>query len=259
MMFDLNSSYYTFEDINHTVVDIMGRLRSHWTGTPSVLDVGCGRGQIGKALGGLGYRVTGIEASPSALALARERLAEVRAVDLTDEVAVREEFGDRRFDTILFADVLEHLADPLRVLSFYRQFLNTGGRIVISVPNIACWDRRLALLAGYFDYADAGTMDRTHLRFFTFRTAQILVREAGLTTLAITHAPGIVRAFLPLIKRLLYKQKAEASPEPTAILRSPAYRYYEKWILPAEAMVAGLMKGLLSFRIVLVAEAHEAL
>jgi SAM-dependent methyltransferase len=257
MMFDLGSGYYTFEDINHTVVDVMDRLRGHWSGTPAVLDIGCGRGQIGKALGALGYRVTGIETSASALALARQRLAEVCVADLTDETAVRHELGDRRFDAILFADVLEHVADPLKVLSFYRQFLKTGGRIVISVPNIASWDRRLALLGGYFDYADTGIMDRTHLRFFTFRTAQILVREAGLTPLAIAHAPGIVRAFLPLIKRLLYKQRAEAPLDPTAILSSPAYRYYEKWILPAETMVAGLMKGLLSFRIVLVAEARE--
>ncbi|MGH6684140.1 MAG: class I SAM-dependent methyltransferase, partial [Pseudolabrys sp.] len=115
-MFDLNSTYYAFDDINHTVVDIMGRLRSHWAGTPSALDIGCGRGQIGHALGALGYRVTGIEANTSALALARDRLAEVHAIDLTDENAIRQEFGDRRFDVILFADVLEHLADPLRVL-----------------------------------------------------------------------------------------------------------------------------------------------
>ncbi len=124
---------------------------------------------------------------------------------------------------------------------------------MISLPNIACWDRRLALLFGRFDYADAGIMDRTHLRFFTFRTAGILVREAGLTVLSTSHAPGIARAFLPLIKRGLNRTAGAPPPDPGTILNSPAYRFYETWLLPAERAIAGLWRGLLSFRIVLVA------
>jgi len=100
----------------------------------------------------------------------------------------------------------------LSVLQFYLGFLKPEGRIVVSMPNIASWDRRLALLFGHFDYADSGIMDRTHLRFFTFRTAQALLEEAGLVILAVRHAPGITRAFLPLIKRLLTKSGRHAGP-----------------------------------------------
>jgi 2-polyprenyl-3-methyl-5-hydroxy-6-metoxy-1,4-benzoquinol methylase len=251
-MFDLAADYYEFDDINHTVVAIMAQLRRDRPGTPKVLDVGCGRGQLGGAIHDLGYRVTGIERNPEAAARAGGRLDEVVPIDLADPAVAEAALADRRFDVILFADVLEHLPDPLAVLRFYLRFLAPGGRVIISLPNIACWDRRLALMLGRFDYADAGIMDRTHLRFFTFRTAGILVREAGLTVLSTSHAPGIARAFLPLIKRGL-NRTAGAAPDPGAILNSSAYRFYEAWLLPAERWIAGLSRGLLSFRIVIVA------
>ncbi len=47
------------------------------------------------------------------------------------------------------------------------------------MPNIAHWMVRLNLLRGRFDYTDGYLMDRTHLRWFTFRTAQELAAQTG--------------------------------------------------------------------------------
>jgi 2-polyprenyl-3-methyl-5-hydroxy-6-metoxy-1,4-benzoquinol methylase len=251
-MFDLTAEYYTFEDLNHTVVDILAGLVAAKSGPSALLDVGCGRGQLAGAARNLGYDVTGIECHPAAFAAARDRTDALCTVDLEDQQTVMAALGDRKFDVILFADVLEHLADPLQVLRFYLGFLKPNGRIVVSLPNIACWDRRLALLFGHFDYSDSGIMDRTHLRFFTFRTARALLAEAGIVTLSVEHAPGVTRAFLPLIKRFFIKAAAEAPSKPGDILDSAAYRFYERSVLPIETAFAGLWRGLLSFRIVLV-------
>jgi 2-polyprenyl-3-methyl-5-hydroxy-6-metoxy-1,4-benzoquinol methylase len=256
-MFDLNADYYPFDDVNHTVIDILTQLRRSSSGSPALLDVGCGRGQLADAARLLTYRVTGIECHPAALAVARDRVNELLPIDLADRQSVAAAFDGRKFDVILFADVLEHTADPLNVLRFYLDFLKPDGRIVISLPNIACWDRRLALLFGRFDYADSGIMDRTHLRFFTFRTAQALLKEAGLTILSVGHAPGVVRAFLPLIKRFFTNDTAGDPPDPGDILRSPVYRFYERRVLPAETWITGLWQGLLSFRIVLVGAVRD--
>jgi hypothetical protein len=49
----------------------------------------------------------------------------------------------------------------------------------VSIPNIAHWSARWALLRGRFDYADYGIFDRTHVRFFTQRSAHELARAAG--------------------------------------------------------------------------------
>jgi 2-polyprenyl-3-methyl-5-hydroxy-6-metoxy-1,4-benzoquinol methylase len=255
-MFDLTADYYAFDDVNYTVIDILAQLRRSSSDSPSLLDIGCGRGQLASAARDLSYRVTGIECHPAAQEAARDRVDELLPIDLADNEAVTAALDNRKFDVILFACVLEHIPDPLSVLRFYRGFLKPSGRIVVSLPNIACWDRRLALLFGHFDYADSGIMDRTHLRFFTFRTAQALLGEAGLATLSARHAPGVARAFLPVIKRF-FTENADGSPDPGGILNSPTYRLYERWVLPAETRLTGLWRGLLSFRIVLVGAARD--
>ena len=255
-MFDLSADYYAFEDLNHTVVDVLERLRPSLPDAPALLDIGCGRGQLASAARDLSYRVTGIESHPAALAVAQDRVDRLLPMDLTDQNNIAAALDGRNFDIILFADVLEHTPDPLSVLLFFLRFLKPGGRIVVSLPNIACWDRRLALFFGHFDYTDSGVMDRTHLRFFTFRTAQALLREAGLTVCSVRHAPGITRAFLPLTKRFFTKNGVGA-PDPGEILNSSSYRLYERWVLPAETSFSGLWRGLLSFRIVLVGAVRE--
>ncbi|CAK0743303.1 Methyltransferase type 11 domain-containing protein [uncultured Gammaproteobacteria bacterium] len=251
-MFDLTPSYYIFEDVNETVVQLFVGWHQEGRGG-SVLDIGCGRGLLGREVAALGFNVTGVESNPAARDLAATRLGAVFAFDLTNFAEVAATLGAQRFDFILFADVLEHVPDPLSVLKFYRQFLRDGGQVVISLPNIGVWDRRLALLFGHFDYADSGVMDRTHLRFFTFQTAALLVQEAGMKTLTVGGDPGIVRAFLFLIKPFFAPRTPEAGTDPGAIINSASYRLYRKWVLPAERAICRLRRPLLCFRVVLVA------
>jgi len=148
-----------------------------------VLDVGCATGYLAAELARRGCTVVGVEYDPVAAQQARAACREVVVGDLEDartraEVE-RAVAGAGGVDTIICADVLEHLRDPWTVLSWLRTVLDPGGRAVISVPNIAHWTARRALLRGRFDYADFGLFDRTHLRFFTRASAAELARRAG--------------------------------------------------------------------------------
>jgi 2-polyprenyl-3-methyl-5-hydroxy-6-metoxy-1,4-benzoquinol methylase len=100
------------------------------------------------------------------------------------------------FDAIVFADVLEHLVDPWTVLRQSLTYLQPGGRVVISIPNIANYGARLNLLKGEFRYQDFGIYDRTHLRFFTRATAEEMVRGAGLTITARRYTPNLTETGL---------------------------------------------------------------
>jgi SAM-dependent methyltransferase len=93
------------------------------------------------------------------------------------------------FDAIVYGDVLEHLSDPRAVLQALDQTLTPGGTVIVSVPNVAHLWVRLSLLAGRFDYADRGILDRTHLRFFTRRTLLELLRDAGLAVIEVAVTP----------------------------------------------------------------------
>ncbi len=92
---------------------------------------------------------------------------------------IQREIGAEQFDVITFGDVLEHLRDPSSVLCNLRATISAGGYVVASIPNVAHRSLRLSLLFGEFNYSDAGLLDRTHLRFFTLKSINELMREAG--------------------------------------------------------------------------------
>ena len=86
-----------------------------------------------------------------------------------------------RFDLILALDILEHLRNPVDTLRDLVTRLGPGGRVIVSVPNVAHHSiLRDLLLRRRFDYQEAGILDRTHLRFFTESSAVGLMNEAGL-------------------------------------------------------------------------------
>jgi len=242
-------SYYQHEDINNAIVGLFAEAKNNDNKTGTVLDVGCGRGRLGLEIETLGFRVTGIDDNSVACETARTRLSEVIELNLMDFAKVAQILGERRFDWLMMADVLEHLPYPEKALEFYKQYLAPGGRLMLSLPNAVVWDNRLRIMLGRFDYRDSGTMDRTHLRFFTFRSARELVENAGFTPLRRTLEPGIVRAFLPLVKKLV-----AGKDSPSGILESPSYQFYKHYLLPVEQALASILPGLFAFRTVMTAK-----
>ena len=250
---DTRPEYYQFEEINFAIVRLFREARQREKKLASVLDLGCGRAGLGLEIERLGYTVSGIDRSSLACATARMRISEVIERDFTDLEGTAAVLDGRQFDFLLAADVLEHLAEPDSVLRFYRRFLKPGGRLIVSLPNVAVWDNRLRLLLGRFNYGDSGVPDRTHLRFFTFRTARELVLGSGFEPLRTSWEPGIARAFLPLFKRFV-GHKAE----PDAILKSPVYRFYSRYILPAERLICSVAPRLLAFRVIILARLSDS-
>jgi methionine biosynthesis protein MetW len=155
-------------------------------GSFRILDVGCGAGYFGANLkrNGQAIVVYGIELSNGAAKQAEAQLDKVFCIDL-DKLEICQlykEWGDQKFDFIVFADVLEHLKDPWSILNSLVKMLAPHGTVIVSLPNVRHWSVLLSLiLKGRWDYQDAGIMDRTHLRFFTRATAKELVESTGLS------------------------------------------------------------------------------
>ena len=144
-----------------------------------VLDVGCGTGAWVPALRAKGaVEMIGIEFATEAAdqaALVYDRLVRepVENVELAD-------LGGGAFDTIIVADVIEHLVDPWRELRRWAGWVVPGGQLVISVPNLRHFRVLVALARGRFTYADeGGVMDRTHLRWFTRQALTSDLQAAG--------------------------------------------------------------------------------
>ncbi|HEV2721220.1 MAG TPA: class I SAM-dependent methyltransferase [Thermoanaerobaculia bacterium] len=229
------TSYLYFEDINWGLLRLWGERRGL-----DVLDAGCGFATTSQFIERRGNRVTGIESNAEAVKVARTRISRVVERDLQNFAP---DLGT--FDVIVFADVLEHLAWPVGVLKKYRSLLKPGGTVIVSLPNVGLWSVRLQHLLGRFEYEETGVLDRTHLRFFTRRSALRMLDEAGLHVIKRTYNPGLVRPFIPLVKKML-----AGGARPDAILESRAYKLYLKTVHPVEAVFARLWPGMLAFQMI---------
>lgn len=145
----------------------------------SVLDVGCGAGEVGRSLRAAGAEeLVGVEINADAAASARTLFDEVHVGDaeaLSHDGTLR-----GPFDTIVLYDVLEHLVDPAALLAALTPLAADGAHVHISVPNARHFSLvRDLLVRGTFGYADWGHRDRTHLRWFTRRDIEALVQAQG--------------------------------------------------------------------------------
>jgi 2-polyprenyl-3-methyl-5-hydroxy-6-metoxy-1,4-benzoquinol methylase len=143
-----------------------------------VLDIGCGTGAWGPELRRRGaVTLVGIEISAEAATAAAARYD--RIVEMPSELLDVEQLGGA-FDTIIAADVIEHLVDPFTELRRWREWCAPGGELVISTPNIRYFRViRDLLIKGRFDYVDGGgVMDRTHLRWFTHASLADVLADA---------------------------------------------------------------------------------
>jgi SAM-dependent methyltransferase len=102
-----------------------------------LLDVGCGRGDLGSWFIRRGWTAVGVEPSAEACALAR-----TRGVDARPGTLAEVELAPASFDAVVFRQSLEHVSDPLADLRRAHAALREGGMLIISVPNFGCWQRR---------------------------------------------------------------------------------------------------------------------
>lgn len=158
-----------------------------------LLDVGAADGFLSRRLTAQGWRVTAIEGDPALAAAGATHCERMIVADLNGPLPPL----DGPFAAIVYADVLEHLVDPLRALVELNRALAPDGLVLLSIPNVAHLWIRLGLLFGRFEYADRGILDRTHLRFFTARSLRALLADAGLAPVRVTATPAPLYQALP--------------------------------------------------------------
>jgi SAM-dependent methyltransferase len=139
-----------------------------------VLELGAGTAQVARVSQRGDLDWVGLEQDPRCLPVLRRFLKGAAIVDLEGLCRL-----PRGYHVMLAADVLEHLGDPQSMLAKIRDALPSGGRLFVSVPNVAHLYVRMNLLCGRFPYGERGILDRTHRYFFTRRSLRRELRQAG--------------------------------------------------------------------------------
>lgn len=157
-----------------------------------ILDLGVGSGVIGRELQARGFfNLYGVEPNESSSEEANSTYKKIyRSID---------EVPDEKFDVVLFLDIIEHTAEPERfVHSALSRF--SPKITLLSIPNITHWYIRASILAGRFEYADRGILDKTHLQFFSIRRIQTLIfllKEYGFKDIARSASVVPIEFILP--------------------------------------------------------------
>lgn len=184
----LNQELFRFMDKQHFYNQRenyqMGGMRKEYVlnlvpeGTETVLDIGCGNGELAEALRAKGCKVTGVDISEKAIEEAKKFLDEGFCFDIEKE-NWPDKLLTKKFDLIIVSEVIEHLFDPIVFMKKIKPLVKTGGRIIITTPNILFWKNRLKILFGKFQYEDKGIMDYGHIRFFTTDTIKSFFKKSG--------------------------------------------------------------------------------
>ena len=145
-----------------------------------VLEFGCAEGRMTRYMKEeLGCSVYICEYNPEAFEKAKEYAADGICTDIM-KYEWCDKFAGMSFDHILFADVLEHLADPGAVLKRAEEMLSSGGTIIASLPNVTHNDIILKATDEHFDYMDTGLLDDTHIHFWGKKNLKPFIEKTGL-------------------------------------------------------------------------------
>lgn len=199
----------------------------------TVLDIGCGNGNISIFLGSLGYQVSGVDLSEAAIAKARQlnTLPNVKF-----EVGNAEELHglEARYDVVICSEVLEHLNSPENTLYAIHKIMKEDGVLFVTVPNGKgprellvtrpvqklqksnsfalqglMWMKKVMGYSGTTAQTDAD--DLGHIQFFSKKHLYRLAESTGFSVKAFEHADfvGDVFPFSFLFRRSRLLQKID--------------------------------------------------
>jgi 2-polyprenyl-3-methyl-5-hydroxy-6-metoxy-1,4-benzoquinol methylase len=214
------SERYVWKEIPASSHDVLRRRIRELPEGLRLLDLGAAGGHLGRALRDRCAFLAAVEPDPATPADSRAVYDDWRTAD-----ALTAGTWEKSFDVVVCADVLEHLVRPEDLLSRIAGWLAPGGRLFVSLPNVANASVRGALILGRFRYADRGILDRTHLRFFTRATGRELLEAAGFRVDAIRPTAMPYELALPALGRAPWRGPVRALASGTARVWPTLFAY----------------------------------
>jgi 2-polyprenyl-3-methyl-5-hydroxy-6-metoxy-1,4-benzoquinol methylase len=169
---------------NHLLEKVVNIISSENKGR--VLDLGCGDGRTGKRLFDEGFEVCALDMDEPKFQFKRE--IPFKAGSLDNPLP----YINEEFDYVIFMEVIEHIYNPDFIISEISRILKTGGRLVLSTPNILNLGSRLRFLfEGSYDFFREPTLEyakhfpevtqNTHVIPWRYQELEYLLYRNGLS------------------------------------------------------------------------------
>lgn len=148
---------------------------------PAALELGCSTGGYLAALAQAGWDVVGVEPSSQASEKARQAGFLVHTGILDDAPLEPDSFH-----CVAGWMVVEHVIDPVATLKHMFHLLKPGGQLLISIPNVGCWEPTVFGTSWYLWEAPR------HLNHFNPRRIREVLQNAGFVRIRIVHQKNIL-------------------------------------------------------------------
>ena len=164
----------------------VGLIMSHIKNGSHVLECGCASGYMTKYMAEkLHCHMSIVEIDKECIEKAKQYAIDWYTGDLEENGWFNYYNQVGGFDYILFADVLEHLKNPVEVLKKAEKLLAYYGKIIISIPNVCHNDILIRMFYDNWQYTGLGLLDETHIHFWGVNQLPKFANEAGLKIVSI--------------------------------------------------------------------------
>jgi 2-polyprenyl-6-hydroxyphenyl methylase/3-demethylubiquinone-9 3-methyltransferase len=189
-----NSSHrYLYSAIQRGLSDLPDKAR--------VLDIGCGNGSLTAAWAKPGWDVAGVDPSESGIAHARSSHPGIAFHQMPVGPGLVEQFGQRCFDAIVSAEVVEHLYAPRQLAESSFRLLKDGGVLILTTPYHGYLKNLVMAATSTMDRHWTVLWDGGHIKFWSWKTIGILLRDAGFTGLEFAGAGRVPYLWKSMVVR----------------------------------------------------------
>jgi|APSaa5957512535_1039671.scaffolds.fasta_scaffold36786_1 2-polyprenyl-3-methyl-5-hydroxy-6-metoxy-1,4-benzoquinol methylase len=147
----------------------------------TILDIGCGNGNMANQLISENYDVYGTDGSETGISVAKKKNKDRFFVQDINSKLLPIELQDKKFDKIISTEVIEHLYNPRGYIEFCKKVLmkNGGGEMIVSTPYHGYLKNLALAVTGKFDNHFTVLWDGGHIKFWSVQTLSELLNEFG--------------------------------------------------------------------------------
>jgi 2-polyprenyl-6-hydroxyphenyl methylase/3-demethylubiquinone-9 3-methyltransferase len=158
------------------------------------VDLGSGSGWIAAQIAAMGHEVIGIDISASGVAVAQNAFPKVRF----RQGSVYEDLGEQ-FDIVVACEVIEHLYEPRRFIANIYRSLRPGGVAILTTPYHGYLKNLAISIFNGWDFHFSVSHEGGHIKFFSPRSLEAILREAGFRDVQFRYAgriPALARSMV---------------------------------------------------------------